>query len=87
MPAYDELEFIQRLTNIYSLSKQARGNLVNEWKRNYRLTMNRASSALPAAAGIRANEVFPTIDHLLHHARGRPVQPLLRGHGHAGRAA
>lgn len=62
MPDYDHFEFVQRLTTIYLQAKQARGNLVNEWKRNYRLTMNRASSALPAAAGIRANEVFPTID-------------------------
>jgi len=61
-PGYDQWEFVQRLQNIYSYAKQAKGNMLNEWKRNYRLTMNRASSTLPAAAGIRANEVFPTID-------------------------
>jgi hypothetical protein len=55
-------ELVQRLTNIYNMGKQAKGNMLNEWKRNFRLTMNRSSSALPAAAGIRANEVFPTID-------------------------
>jgi hypothetical protein len=61
-PRYDETGFVRRLENIYQLAKQARGNMVNEWKRNYRLTMNRTSSALPAAAGIRANELYPTID-------------------------
>ena len=61
-PDYDPWAFVQQLNNIYTLAKQAKGNTLNEWKRNYRLTMNRASSSLPAAAGIRANEVFPTID-------------------------
>src|ERR1700722_4312810 len=61
-PAYDEWAFVNQLTQIYTLAKQAKGNMLNEWKRNYRLTKNRASSALPAAEGIRANEIFPTID-------------------------
>ena len=59
---YDPLEMVRRLQRIYEQSKKSKGNMLNEWKRNYRLTMNRTSSALPAAAGIRANEVFPTID-------------------------
>lgn len=61
-PNYDEWEYCQRLVSLYTQAKQAKGNLLIEWKRNYRLTMNRTSSALPAAAGVRANEVFPTID-------------------------
>ena len=36
--------------------------MLNEWKRNYRVTMNRAAPAVPAAPGTRANEVFPTVD-------------------------
>jgi hypothetical protein len=59
---YNPAEFVRRLQVIYDQSKKAKGNLLNEWKRNYRLCMNRSSSALPAAAGIRANEVYPTID-------------------------
>jgi hypothetical protein len=61
-PKYDQVDFVRRLTVIYEQAKKSKGNLLNEWKRNYRLTMNRSSSALPAAAGIRANEVYPTID-------------------------
>jgi hypothetical protein len=61
-PTYDQVDFVRRLQVIYEQAKKAKGNLLNEWKRNYRLTMNRSSSALPAAAGIRANEVYPTID-------------------------
>jgi hypothetical protein len=61
-PTYDPVDFQRRLQVIYDQAKKAKGNLLNEWKRNYRLTMNRSSSALPAAAGIRANEVYPTID-------------------------
>jgi hypothetical protein len=57
-----EHELVQRLWNVYTQAKQAKGNMLNEWKRNFRLTMNRSSSALPAAAGIRANEVYPVID-------------------------
>jgi hypothetical protein len=59
---YDATDFVRRLQVIYDQAKKAKGQLLNEWKRNYRLTMNRSSSALPAAAGIRANEVYPTID-------------------------
>jgi hypothetical protein len=61
-PGYDETDLIRRLTTIYNQARQAKGNLLNEWKRNFRLTMNRSSSALPAAAGVRANEVYPVID-------------------------
>ena len=61
-PGYDDAEFVRRLQQLYNQAKQARGNIVNEWRRNFRLTMNRASSQLPAAAGIRANEVYPVID-------------------------
>lgn len=61
-PDYDPTDFVRRLQVIYDQAKKSKGNLLNEWKRNYRLTMNRSSSALPAAAGIRANEVYPTID-------------------------
>lgn len=59
---YDPTDMVRRLQFIYDQAKKAKGSMLNEWKRNYRLTMNRSSSALPAAAGIRANEVFPTID-------------------------
>src|SRR5580692_11745649 len=59
---YDATDFVRRLQVIYEQAKKSKGNQLNEWKRNYRLTMNRSSSALPAAAGIRANEVYPTID-------------------------
>lgn len=51
-----------RLQMLYDQAKQAKGTVRKEWERNFRLTMNRVSSALPAAAGVRANEVFPTID-------------------------
>lgn len=60
-PAYDEWAMVERLRMLYTHARQARGTLRKEWERNYRLTMNRISSALPAAAGVRANEVFPTI--------------------------
>jgi hypothetical protein len=61
-PGYDDTDMVRRLINIYNQAKQAKGNMLNEWRRNFRLTMNRSSSALPAAAGIRANEVYPVID-------------------------
>ena len=61
-PPYNEWEMCQRLTMLYTQARQSRGQSTSEWKRNFRLTMNRVSTALPAAAGVRANEVFPTID-------------------------
>lgn len=60
-PRYDEWAMVERLRMLYTTARQARGTLRKEWERNYRLTMNRISSALPAAAGVRANETFPTI--------------------------
>ena len=55
-------DFLSNLKNLYIQSKEAKGNMLNEWKRNYRVTMNRAAPAVPAAPGTRANEVFPTVD-------------------------
>ena len=59
---YSETDMVRRLQVIYDQAKKSKGNLLNEWRRNYRLTMNRSGSALPAASGIRANEVYPVID-------------------------
>jgi hypothetical protein len=61
-PNYDEQEFISRLRDVYSQAKETKGSMLSEWKRNYRITMNRAAPAVAAAPGTRANEVFPTID-------------------------
>jgi hypothetical protein len=61
-PAYDEWAMVQRLSALYTTARQAKGNMTNEWTRNFRLTMNRTATTLPAAAGVRANEVFPTVD-------------------------
>jgi hypothetical protein len=61
-PDYDEGGVIQRLAMLYMQARKSREQARIEWKRNWRLTMNRVSTSLPAAAGVRANEVFPTID-------------------------
>jgi len=61
-PSYNEQEFIGRLRDVYQQAKETKGAMLNEWKRNYRVTMNRAAPAVPAAPGTRANEVFPTVD-------------------------
>jgi hypothetical protein len=61
-PSYDEAEFISRLRDVYNQAKETKGSMLNEWKRNYRVTMNRAAPAVPAAPGTRANETFPTVD-------------------------
>ncbi len=61
-PSYDEQELISRLRDTYQSAKETKASMTNEWKRNYRVTMNRAAPAVPAAPGTRANEVFPTVD-------------------------
>lgn len=61
-PSYTQTGMVERLRMLYTVARQARGSVKKEWERNFRLTMNRVSTALPAAAGVRANEVFPTID-------------------------
>ncbi len=61
-PAYDEALMVRSLEGLYVAAKQHKSTLLQEWKRNFRLTKNRAAAVLPAAAGIRANEIFPTID-------------------------
>jgi hypothetical protein len=53
---------IGHLNELYEKAKESKGNLLAEWKRNYRITMNRAAPAVPNAPGVRANEVFPTVD-------------------------
>lgn len=61
-PSYNEHDFLANLQQLYLTAKEMKGNMLNEWKRNYRVTMNRAAPAVPAAPGTRANEVFPTVD-------------------------
>jgi hypothetical protein len=61
-PVYDEQGFLRRLQDLYQQAKDAKGQMASEWKRNYRVTMNRAAPNVPNAPGTRANEVFPTID-------------------------
>lgn len=61
-PTYNEYDLINRLTDLYLVAKDARGSFVEEWKRHYRITMNRSAPAVGAAQGIRANEVFATVD-------------------------
>ena len=59
---YAEDDLIDGLREMYSQSRQARSRYEEEWKRNYRLTMNRSAPSVAAAPGIRANEVRPTVD-------------------------
>lgn len=61
-PPVNEAETVSGLTALYEQAKEMRSQLTNEWARHYRITHNRAAPAAPAAAGIRANEIFPTID-------------------------
>jgi hypothetical protein len=61
-PNTDEHELIARLTDIYTQAKEMKGQLATEWTRNWRITMNRAAPAVPQAPGVRANEVFATVD-------------------------
>ena len=61
-PKYTGPAVAEQLTQMYNIAKQARSQPSQEWKRNFRLTMNRVATALPAAQGVRANEVYPTID-------------------------
>jgi len=61
-PAVSDATYIDYLEDMYLESKQHKGSLGAEWKRNYRLVNNRAASATPVAAGVRANELAPAID-------------------------
>ncbi len=58
----DEYAQVQTLEYLYMEAKKAKNNLRGEWLRHYRLTMNRSSAVVAAAAGVRANEVFGAID-------------------------
>lgn len=58
----DEFWLIQRLKDCYQQSKDAKAQMSTEWKRNYKITKNRAAPNIPAAPGTRANEIFPTVD-------------------------
>jgi hypothetical protein len=60
-PRYTDADFIVSLTQLYTAARQHRGTVTNEWKRNFRLTMNKVAPALPAAAGVRANECYAII--------------------------
>lgn len=61
-PAYDEQPFLRSLQELYISAKEMKALMAAEWKRNYRVTMNRAAPNVPQAPGTRANEVFPTVD-------------------------
>ena len=61
-PGVSDSEYIDALEDMYLEAKQHKGNLRAEWQRNYRLINNRAASATPVAAGVRANELAPAID-------------------------
>jgi len=61
-PGYDEAAFISQLRDVYQQAKEVKSTMLTEWKRNYRVTMNRAAPAVPNAPGTRANETFPTVD-------------------------
>lgn len=61
-PATDEHVLIERLKDLYNQAKEMKQQNHAEWRRNYRVTKNRAAPAVPAAPGTRANEVFPTVD-------------------------
>jgi hypothetical protein len=61
-PAYEEQSFLRQLQELYMTAKDMKGLMATEWKRNYRVTMNRAAPNVPQAPGTRANEVFPTVD-------------------------
>ena len=57
-----EYELVRSLENLYIEAKQYKNTMRAEWLRHYRLTNNRASAVVAAAAGVRANEVYATID-------------------------
>ena len=61
-PQYDEPTFLRQLQELYISAKDMKQLMATEWKRNYRVTMNRAAPNVPQAPGTRANEVFPTVD-------------------------
>lgn len=61
-PQYDESDFLRNLQQLYISAKDMKQLMATEWKRNYRVTMNRAAPNVPQAPGTRANEVFPTVD-------------------------
>jgi hypothetical protein len=60
-PPASDYDLIRSLTDLYETSKANRGQVTGEWKRNYRLTMNRTTAAVPTATGVRANEIFPAV--------------------------
>jgi hypothetical protein len=61
-PVYDEMEMLRSLQDLYMSARDMKSQMASEWKRNYRVTMNRAAPNVPQAPGTRANEVFPTVD-------------------------
>ena len=61
-PVYNEQVFLRQLQEMYMTAKDMKAQMATEWKRNYRVTMNRAAPNVPQAPGTRANEVFPTVD-------------------------
>ena len=60
-PSVPDHDLIGRLMDLYIQCKEMKGTLTEEWKRNYRITMNRSAPAVPSAPGTRANEVFATV--------------------------
>src|ERR1700688_1500375 len=60
-PPVDDHDLIGRLMNIYLQAKEMKSQLGDEWRRNYRICMNRAAPAVPQAPGTRANETYATV--------------------------
>ena len=79
-PQYDEQEMLRNLQDLYMSARDMKAQMATEWKRNYRVTMNRAAPNVPQAPGTRANEVFPTVDSQ-RRVDDRPGDPV---HLHTG---
>ena len=61
-PPVNEHDLIGHLRDLYIAAKNLKQQNHAEWRRNYRVTKNRAAPNVPSAPGVRANEVFPTVD-------------------------
>ena len=73
-PRYDQDELLRQLRDMYEQAKDMKQQMTTEWKRNYRITMNRAAPNVPQAPGTRANEVFPTVDSRIGWMTDQEVQ-------------
>ena len=73
-PTINDFDLIGRLMDIYMQAKEMKAQLTDEWKRNYRICMNRAAPAVAQAPGTRANETYATVSSRISWMTDQEIQ-------------